>query len=69
MYIGLSLKKKLVVLMGPTSIAEIELYGYGPKIYSKLPCLCCYKRRCTIKPNCMDLISVEKVFDAVKDGI
>ena len=65
MYFGIALKKKLVVLMGPTSIAEIELFGLGKKLHADIPCLCCYKKECNLKPNCMDKISVEIVYSAV----
>jgi len=69
MFIALSLNKKVVVLMGPTSDAEIDLFGLGKKISSGLSCLCCYKRRCDIKPNCMDLIKVEEIYSAIKEQL
>jgi len=65
MHIALALKKKVIVLVGSTSITEIELYGLGSKVYPEMPCLCCYKRKCNIRPNCMDNISVDRVYKAV----
>ncbi len=67
MHIALALKKKVVALFGPTSYNEIEMYGRGVKVYPKMDCLVCYKKyECEKKPNCMDNISVDMVFDAVK---
>ena len=31
-----------------------------------MECLVCYKGKCDFKPNCMDLISVDMVIQAVK---
>ncbi len=65
MFMGIALRKRLVVLIGPTSVAEIEMFGLGEKIYADVPCLCCYKKECDIKPNCMDKISVEMVYSSI----
>jgi heptosyltransferase-2 len=54
MHFGIALKKRLVVFFGPTSAAEIELYGLGQKLIPALECVTCYKKSCTIVPNCMD---------------
>jgi len=64
--IAIALKRKIVCFFGPTSISEIEMYGLGKKIFPKLECLCCYKKECDKKPNCMDMIKVEEIVDAVK---
>jgi len=66
LHLALVLKKPVVALFGPTSAAEIDLFGRGIKIISKIPCVTCYNRKCDKKPNCMDLITVEEVFNAVK---
>lgn len=65
MHFAIALKKRLVVFFGPTSAAEIELYGLGKKLTSKIDCSVCYKKNCMIKPNCMDLLSVEEVYDSL----
>jgi len=69
MHIGIALKKKVIALFGPTSSSEIELFGRGKKIISNLECVCCYKKTCDKKPNCMDMIIAEQVFNAVKELI
>jgi len=66
MHVALALKRRVVVLFGPTSAAEIELYGLGEKIVPQMECLACYKAGCNFVPNCMDLISVEMVARAVE---
>ena len=66
MHIALALGQRTVVLFGPTSAPEIELYGLGEKVYQEMGCLGCYKQRCDFNPNCMDLISVDMVADAVR---
>jgi ADP-heptose:LPS heptosyltransferase len=65
MHIALAAGRRVVALFGPTSAAEIELYGLGEKIVPDLDCLVCYKERCGLSPNCMDLISVDMVAAAV----
>lgn len=65
LHIALGLGKKIVALFGPTSPREIEMYGCGVKIAPALDCACCYRGKCNEKPNCMDMISVDKVYNAV----
>ncbi|MGE3172738.1 MAG: glycosyltransferase family 9 protein [Planctomycetota bacterium] len=56
-----------VVLFGPTSAAEIELYGRGEKIVPPgLDCLCCYLPRCAVVPHCQARIEPEVVLAAVQ---
>ena len=69
LHIGLALNKRMVVLFGPTSMAEIDLYGLGTKIASELDCLCCYRQVCDQSPDCMESISVETVYEAVVEQI
>ena len=66
LHIGVALKKKVVALFGPTSPAEIDLYGRGKKVYADIKCLCCYRQTCDVSPNCMEQITPEMVFNAIK---
>jgi heptosyltransferase-2 len=67
MHIGIALEKKMVVLFGPTSLPEIELYGSGIKIAPEgMECLCCYRPDCEVRPTCMERISVEQVVKAIQ---
>jgi heptosyltransferase-2 len=65
MHVALALGRRTVVLFGPTSHAEIDLYGLGDKVYPDMACLGCYKMTCDFVPNCMDLISTDQVEAAV----
>ena len=65
MNITIALKKKAIAFFGPTSAAEIELYGRGEKITAPLDCVCCYKRICDKHPNCMDLIKTEEIIESI----
>lgn len=66
MHFAIATGRRLVVFFGPTSPAEIELYGLGTKVYPDMDCLVCYKKKCDKRPNCMDEISVDQLFQAVK---
>lgn len=66
LHVALATRRRTIVLFGPTSHAEIELYGLGEKVIPDMKCLVCYKGTCDFVPNCMDLISVDMVFDAVR---
>lgn len=66
MHVAIARKVPVVALFGPTSSAEIELYGRGEKIApEQLDCLCCYLPICDVKPHCQELIDPERVVAAV----
>jgi len=66
MHIALALKKKVIILMGPTSWNEIETYGRGVILTSQAPCSPCYKKnKCDIRPSCMELITPERVYSEI----
>jgi len=67
LHIAVGLKKYVVALFGPTSSAEIELYGRGTKIVARKDCVCCYRQRCEVSPYCIESITVEEVLEAVKE--
>lgn len=59
-----------VVLFGPTSSHEIELYGRGTKVTpGGLDCLCCYLPRCDKVPHCQALIEPATVFAAAQQWL
>jgi ADP-heptose:LPS heptosyltransferase len=66
MHLGLALGRRVVILFGPTSSAEIEMYGLGEKVVPQMDCLVCYKPTCDFVPNCMDLITTDMVEAAVE---
>src|SRR3972149_9592407 len=67
MHLAIALKKKLVVLFGPTSYYEIDLYSRGSKIYPDMNCLVCYKQMCDKSPTCMEAITPESVYQAINN--
>ena len=69
MHLSLSLGRRTVVLFGPTSAAEIEMYELGEKVVPAMDCLSCYKPTCDFLPNCMDLITTDMVEAAVQRQI
>ena len=54
-----------VALFGPTCAQEIDLYGRGEKLVTRLPCAPCYRRQCDQSPSCTDDIGLERVLAAV----
>jgi heptosyltransferase-2 len=65
MHLALALRRRTVILFGPTSAPEIETYDLGEKVVPDMSCLSCYKNSCDFVPNCMDLISTDMVEAAV----
>jgi len=61
MHLSLALGRRTIVLFGPTSAAEIEMYGLGEKVVPQMECLSCYKPTCDFVPNCMELITTDMV--------
>lgn len=69
LHITIGLKKRIVLLNNIFNRSEFHLYGLGSVIEPDIPCKACYKRafdsKCAV-PNCMELISVDKVFTEIE---
>lgn len=66
-HVAAARKVPAVVLFGPTSAAEVELYGRGSKIVPPgFDCLCCYLPRCDKVPHCQAGIEPAVVLAAVQ---
>lgn len=67
LHIAIALKKKVVVLYGPTNPNETYFYGKGEVIYpgEALPCIPCLEPRCRHERSCMESILPTTVKDAV----
>jgi len=63
---AVGLDKSAVVLFGPTSPSEVDLYGRGEKVVAPVDCVGCYRNDCDREPSCMDAITAQMVLDAVK---
>ena len=66
MHIAIALEKPVVVLFGSTCPQEIDLYGRGEKLVAPVDCAPCYLKKCPIGEVCMDALTVEDVFEALK---
>ncbi|MEI8138708.1 MAG: glycosyltransferase family 9 protein [bacterium] len=65
LHIATALGTRVIALFGPTSGAEIELYGNGKSLTASLECGCCYLPSCTNKPDCMELILPDLVLSTI----
>lgn len=65
-HVAAARKRPAIVLFGPTSAAEIELYGRGTKLLPPgLDCVSCYLPKCDKVPHCQALIEPRAVLEAV----
>jgi heptosyltransferase-2 len=65
MHIAIARGVPTVVLFGPTSLHEIDVFDRGERLAPELDCLVCYLPDCDVRPHCMESISVDRVHDAV----
>jgi heptosyltransferase-2 len=66
LHLAVSQHTPVLAFFGPTSAAEIELYGLGEKLVTPLPCACCYLKDCAVRPHCMQTIKVEMFLQAYR---
>jgi ADP-heptose:LPS heptosyltransferase len=59
----------VVGFFGPTSAAEIDLFGRGRKVVTPLSCRCCYLTSCDVRPHCMESIEVRDLLAATSDWL
>ena len=64
MHLAVAQRVPVVAFFGPTSDAEIDLFGLGTKVVTPLACRRCYLRDCDVRPDCMASIPVDRLFDA-----
>jgi heptosyltransferase-2 len=69
LHIASALGKPIVALFGPTSAAEIDLYGRGTKIVPQMACIGCYLSDCDVTPSCMQRISAHEVMAEVRNRV
>jgi len=63
MHIALALKKKSIVLIGPTSSNELDTYGLGEKVVAKSKYVCTYRHA---PKDIMDKIDMSEIYSAIK---
>jgi heptosyltransferase-2 len=71
LHIALALRKKVIVLCGPTNTDEIDMYGRGIIMTAKQSCLFqpCLKVKCDIGNICMESILPEDVMKNIEEII
>lgn len=66
LHIATAMGKKLIVLVGPTSAAELYLYDNGVKLTPSVECKCYYKKYCSEEISCMEKITPDIVLKDIK---
>ena len=68
-HIALALKRKVLILYGPTKPNETYLYGLGKELLSEVDydCIPCLKNRCIQKKRCMYFITPERVVREINE--
>ncbi len=66
LHVAVALEKRVVAYFGPTSDAEIDLYGRGEKVLPTVPCGCYYQNQCTQAVSCMDNLKEKDMLAAVE---
>jgi len=63
LHVSLALKRNTIVMIGPTSVAEIDMYGLGEKIIAKSKYICTYSKS---PKNIMEKIDLDEIVSAVR---
>lgn len=66
LHVATAMGKNLIVLVGPTSAAELYLYEKGVRLTPSFECKCFYKKYCTEEISCMETISPDSVLREIK---
>ena len=66
LHLALAMECRVVCLVGPTSAAELELYGTGKILQGSVDCLGCYLTTCDLDPDCMNTISAEQILSEIQ---
>jgi len=67
MHLSIALEKITIVLVGPTSPWELDVFERGEIVYNKnLNCIACYKPFCDKKINCMNSIQTEEILKIIE---
>ncbi len=62
LHIASALNKYTVVITGPTSYTELDVFGNGIVLHStQVDCLCCYLNKCDKAVTCMSTVEAEDI--------
>jgi heptosyltransferase-2 len=65
LHIAAALGRKTFALVGPTSAAELDVFGQGEIVVPAGGCSCFYRPRCLRSRSCLDRMPASRVADAV----
>ncbi|HNW91897.1 MAG TPA: glycosyltransferase family 9 protein [bacterium] len=65
LHIAVARHVPVVALIGPTSAAELDLFGYGEKIVAARDCAPCYRAACPQPVSCMQELPPDRVLAAL----
>lgn len=65
MHVAIARRKKVVALLGSTSVSEIDLYDRGEILTAGWDCAPCYRRNCDKAHTCMDALEPERVLESM----
>ena len=67
MHISTALNKITIVIVGPTSPWELDVFGKGEIIYNrKMQCIPCYNETCDKNKNCMNTINTHQILNKLE---
>lgn len=69
MHFSISLNIPTIVIVGPTSPWELDVFNNGEILYSDLNCISCYLSKCDKIINCMNSITIEKLINHVEKNL
>ncbi|OAM92763.1 heptosyltransferase-1 [Pelosinus fermentans] len=70
MHLAAAVGAKIVTIFGPTDPKRNGPYGDKHRILTPdVPCICCWKRKCTNTPMCLETVKPEVVFQAIEDNV
>jgi len=65
-HVATALGRPTVVLVGPTSAAELDVFGRGRKVLPPQTCSCFYRPECRFASSCLDRLPTHLVLRAAK---
>ena len=69
LHLATALRKPVVALVGPTSAAELDVFGRGEKLVPRQGCGCFYRPRCRRARHCLDGVPEARIVAAVRRSL
>lgn len=65
-HVATALGKPAIVLVGPTSATELDVFGCGRKVLPPQGCSCFYRPECRFASSCLDRLPIANVLRAAR---